>query len=202
MRVHGMSATEMGLFLGTVSAPAGALSALLGGWVGDRLGRRDVRWYAWLPAITMLASLPFLAVLLLAESRWLVLAAFVPTGLLSGVFAPLAYAIVQNLARPHMRSVASAILLLFSNLIGLGAGPQIVGILSDLLTPSFGVSAIRYSLLLVNVSTLVAACLFVSAARSLSIEMAPTSGGEGGGSGPVDRATPSRRQSFAITSSR
>ena len=172
MRVHGLSATEMGLFLGTVSAPAGALSAALGGWLGDRLGRRDVRWYGWFPAITMLGALPFQTLLLLSELRWLVLVAFVPAGLLAGAFAPVAYAIVQNLAPPRMRSVASAILLLFSNLIGLGAGPQIVGIVSDLLGPSAGVDSLRYSLLLINVSTLAAAWLFVSVGRSLGDEMA------------------------------
>jgi MFS family permease len=171
MRVHDLSATEMGLFLGTVSAPAGALSAALGGWLGDRLGRRNIGWYAWLPAITLLAALPFQTLLLLSDTRWLVLTAFVPAGLLGGAFAPLAYAIVQNLAPPRMRSVASAILLLFSNVIGLAAGPQVVGILSDLFNPTLGVDALRIALLLINIPTIGAAFLFLAATRPLRSEL-------------------------------
>lgn len=170
MRVHGMSVTETGLFLGTVSAPAGALGALFGGWAADRLGRRDMRWYAWLPAITLLAALPFQAVQLLADTRWIALAAFVPAALIGGVFAPPTYAIVQNLAAPRMRALASATLLLFINLIGLGCGPQFVGILNDLMAPSFGDTAIRYSLLMIKVATAAAALLYWLAARSIQAD--------------------------------
>jgi hypothetical protein len=50
-----------------------------------------------------------------------------------------------------MRSVASALLLFVINLIGLGFGPQIAGILSDVLAASFGTESLRYSLLIINV---------------------------------------------------
>ena len=62
----------------------------------------------------------------------------------------------------------SAPILLFSlNLIGMGAGPQIVGVLTDVLTPTYGVEAIRYSLLLTATSKMVAIALFFLAARWL-----------------------------------
>jgi MFS family permease len=170
-RVHEMTGTELGLFLAAVSAPAGALGAILGGRLVDRLARRDLRWYAWLPALSMLLALPFQAIQLLADTRWVALAAFVPAGLIGNMFAPVTYAVVQNLARPHMRALASAILMLFINLIGLGGGPQTVGILNDLLDPVFGDDAIRYSLLLIKVSTLAAALLFLLAARSIPRDM-------------------------------
>ena len=53
----------------------------------------------------------------------------------------------QTLVRPHMRALASAILLFIINLIGLGLGPFFVGVLSDALKPSFGVDSVRYALL-------------------------------------------------------
>jgi hypothetical protein len=59
------------------------------------------------------------------------------------------FATTQNLVKPHMRAVASAVLLFIINLIGLGAGPQFVGLLSDWLRPTFGVESIRYALLYV-----------------------------------------------------
>lgn len=171
MRVHDMSVTETGLFLGTVSAPAGAVGTAVGGWAADRLGRRDVRWYAWLPAVTLIAALPFQAAQLLVDTKWIALAAFVPAGLLAGVFASPSYAIVQNIARPHMRALASAILLLFLNLIGLGGGPQAVGILNDVLAPTYGDESVRYSLLLIKVATVLAAFLFWRAGKSISADL-------------------------------
>jgi MFS family permease len=53
-------------------------------------------------------------------------------------------AIIQDLVPPTMRATAAAVYLFIVTMIGLGAGPQIVGILNDWLgTPN----AVRYSLL-------------------------------------------------------
>jgi hypothetical protein len=62
------------------------------------------------------------------------------------------FAMAQGLARPHMRALVSAILLFVINLIGLGFGPQVVGILSDALAPSQGIESVRYALLVVVVT--------------------------------------------------
>ena len=35
------------------------IGTFLGGWLGDRMSHRDVRWYVWLPAIANLIGLPF-----------------------------------------------------------------------------------------------------------------------------------------------
>ena len=43
--------------------------------------------------------------------------------------------------------VAAAILLFIINIIGLGLGPTVVGMLADLLAPRFGVESLRYALL-------------------------------------------------------
>jgi hypothetical protein len=49
-----------------------------------------------------------------------------------------------------MRGVASALLFFVLNIIGLGLGPQVTGILSDLLSLSFGVESMRYALFAVG----------------------------------------------------
>ncbi len=74
----------------------------------------------------------------------------------------------QTLVRPRMRAIASAILLFIINIIGLGMGPQAVGILSDLLIPYFANESLRYSLLSIVVSCAVWSMLhFLLAARTL-----------------------------------
>lgn len=172
MRVHGMSTSEVGFFLGSV-APFGMIGAIGAGWLGDRLARRDMRWYAWLPAISLMVALPFQAIMVLSDDRSLVMSAWIPSSLIGGMFAPLSYAIVQNSAPPHMRASASAIMLLFLNLIGLGCGPQAVGILSDLLQGSMGDLSLRYALLLAKVMTVIAALLYWAAARAIPPGPAP-----------------------------
>ena len=47
-----------------------------------------------------------------------------------------------------MRAVASAILLFVINIVGSTLGPQLIGVLNDLLADRYGDAAIRYSLLL------------------------------------------------------
>ncbi|HCO91833.1 MAG TPA: MFS transporter, partial [Alphaproteobacteria bacterium] len=64
------------------------------------------------------------------------------------------FAMVQGLVEVRMRAIAAAVLLFVLNLIGLGLGPQIVGIVSDLLTPIFGIEALRYALMAVFLGNL------------------------------------------------
>ena len=82
------------------------------------------------------------------------------------------FATVQSLVRPDMRALASAIMLFVINLIGLGVGPQAVGVLNDLLAPAYGPSAVRYSLLIVGLMNTWAAVHFVLGARALRADLA------------------------------
>ena len=49
-----------------------------------------------------------------------------------------------------MRAVASALILFVINIIGLGLGPQVAGLLSDYLAVRFGSESLRYSLLIIG----------------------------------------------------
>jgi MFS family permease len=75
------------------------------------------------------------------------------------------FAIAQTVARPSMRALASAIILLSATCFGQGVGPLVVGALNDVLKADFGAQAVRYSLLSTAVTTMLGALLFVVAAR-------------------------------------
>ncbi|MFP6850437.1 MAG: hypothetical protein VCA57_17230 [Pseudomonas sp.] len=66
-----------------------------------------------------------------------------------------------------MRGLASALISFFINMIGYGLGPLVVGALNDVLSPRFGVEAIRYSLLSVIALAVVAAALCFAANGSV-----------------------------------
>jgi hypothetical protein len=57
------------------------------------------------------------------------------------------------------------------NLIGLGLGPQAVGVLNDVLGAQFGSEAIRYSLCIVGLTNLWAAVHFAWAARTFRADL-------------------------------
>jgi hypothetical protein len=70
-----------------------------------------------------------------------------------------------------MRAVASASLLTVLNIVGLGLGPLLVGVLNDALADTYGPKAIRFSLLAMAGLGALAAPLFVLCGRTLREEL-------------------------------
>ena len=165
-RVPDLGAGETGTYLGLIIGLGGAAGNLAGGVLCDRLGRRDARWYMWVPAISCMLVIPFVVGFLLLDSLTFALFSYIPGVVLGSMWLAPIIVSAQVLVKLRMRAVASAILLFILNLIGLGLGPQLVGVLNDLLASSFGDEAVRYSLLLANFTTGWAAIHFFLAARS------------------------------------
>jgi MFS family permease len=170
IRVHGMSTAEAGLALGLISGLTGIFGTLGGGWIADRLGARDMRWYAWTPAILMAVRVPFYLSAYVADDAWTAVACLVIPGLLGNSFTGPVYATVQTLAPPHARAFASACLLFIISLIGFGLGPLLIGVSSDLLRPAAGKDALAWALCLAVVGDLISVGLFLAAARKLKPE--------------------------------
>ncbi len=61
--------------------------------------------------------------------------------------------------------------MLLVNLIGMGVGPQIVGILSDMLRPALGAESLRYAMLSMSLVSLWAAYHFWQAGQSVMQEL-------------------------------
>jgi len=157
-RVHGMSAGEIGRLFGPTIILGGCLGVSLGGWLVDRLGSSDPRWSMRLPAVWSVLAWPLALGFLLASSRTAAIACFVPFYAVANMYVGPLWSTAQNLARPHMRATASAVLLFILNVFGLGLGPFLIGLSNDLLRESYGPLAVRYSL--IGVATLsMAACV-------------------------------------------
>lgn len=178
MRVHDFSIGEAGVRLALYGSLAAAVSVFAGGRLADAFGRRDVRWYQWLPALGALAHLPFAFAFLLWPDGGTAVWFLIPSALLGGLWAAPGHAMVQSLAPPQMRATASALMLLMFNLIGFGLGPWAVGILNDTLEPQFGAEAVRYSLLLIGLTSLWGTAHNVVAARTLARDLARESATE------------------------
>ena len=167
IRSFDMSLVGAGRFLGSLLLIGGTAGVFLGGLLADRLGGKDRRWYAWLPAIAWLITAPLYALGLMVENLTLVWALLlIPNALNILWLGPITTA-VQHLVEPSKRATASAAFLLINNLIGLGVGPLLIGLISDALKSTYGVESLRYAAMGVLVFYLVAALLALIAARHL-----------------------------------
>ncbi len=171
MRVHDFSMAEAGLWIGLLSGATGFVSTLVGGVAADWLARRNPARALQLCAFSILAALPFQLAFLFYPNPMIALALFIPGGLVGGMWPPPSYATTQNLVPPHMRALASAILLFFLNLIGLGAGPFAVGWLSDALAPRFGAESVRWALAIPLALNTVGAFAYWRASKSYAAEL-------------------------------
>lgn len=171
-RVHGMEPAEIGTALALVAGPGGAAGVFLIGKLSDWLSPRDARWYLWLPTLTALLPLPFTIGFLLLEEPFWALACYIPHTFLGSGYVSPKYALTQAVVKVRMRAQAVAVMMLCTNLIGLGAGPQAVGILSDHFSGRFGAHSLRYALLTVVVFNVVAAGLYLVAARTVRADIA------------------------------
>lgn len=171
-RVHGMGPAEIGSWLALISGPGGAAGVYLVGKLSDRLCPDEPRWYMWLPALTCLLPLPFTLGFLMLDSPGWAMACYAPHVILGAGYVGPMYAATQALVKVRMRAQAVAIHLLLANLIGLGAGPQVVGILSDAFASTAGNFSLRYALLVVGASNVGAALFYLRAARTIRADLA------------------------------
>jgi MFS family permease len=167
MRSFHLDLLTTGKFLASLLLVGGSIGVFAGGWLADRLGTIDRSWYAKLPAIAWLLTVPTYAGGMLAPNLWIAWPLLlVANGLAILWLGPVTTAI-QHLAPRHMRSTAAASFLLVNNLIGLGVGPLLIGSLSDALKHSYGADALRDAAVACTAFYLLAALLGLFAASRL-----------------------------------
>ncbi|WP_235976614.1 spinster family MFS transporter [Sandaracinobacteroides hominis] len=164
----------LGLALGVTVGLTGAFGTWLGGQLADHYGKRDLRYYMGIPAVSTVMAIPFYLTALAVDSALLAIVLMAVPPLLNALWYGPAYAAVQGLVEPHTRATAVAIMLFAVNLIGLGLGPLIVGAVSDLFAGPLGMGAaqgVRWSLALFSLFGIVASILFWMARSSIREEM-------------------------------
>jgi predicted MFS family arabinose efflux permease len=171
-RVHAVGTGEAGLQLAVASGLFTALGTLSCGPVADRLGARDIRWLAWLPALTSAIALPFAWGFAFAPDGASAALLLAPASFFVGTYFGPVFGAVQSLAPPQSRALAGAFLTLSNTLLGMGVAPPLVGWLSDLWTPRQGVEAIRYALAAVLIVHALAAWLLFLASLTLRRDLA------------------------------
>ena len=171
IRSYGMSTGDVGTYLGLILGIPGGIGIALGGYLADRYGARDTRWYLWIVSVALIASTPLFFGVYLSNTAFASLMFLILPILLGNFYQATTFSQTQGLVSLRMRSVAAAVLLFILNMIGLGAGPQAVGILSDILQPSYGDESLRYALLILSTVQIWAAYHYYQAGKSLKDDL-------------------------------
>ncbi len=172
IRSHGMSTGELGTYLALIAGLAGGLGTFLGGYLSDRYGQEDKRWYMWIPAIGMIIPIPLMIMAFLADNPYTALLLYLIPALMGAFYLGPTFAMTQGLVGIRMRAVAASILLFILNLIGLGLGPYAIGELSLFLSPTYGAESLRYALLFSTIAYVWSSGHYLLAARTINQDLA------------------------------
>lgn len=164
VRSHDLSLQHAGLLAGVICGTAAGFGGLFSGWLSDRLSRRAAHWQFSIPVIGHLTAMSALATYLLWPDTVLLQLGSLPVPVamlwcaLYSFFAVWwvapSYNLVTQLVPANRRGAAMALQTIVSTLLGIGIGPLLAGLLSDLLLPLAGEDSLRYALLLVSLPVL------------------------------------------------
>lgn len=147
MRSHGLTASQVGMLLGPLMGIVGGLGVWVGGMLADKLTARNQSWNAWIVGLAKMMAIPFIIAFYTIDSTFWALAAYIPAVFLGAFYLGPSFAMIQSLTPLRSRALASAVMLLILNLFGLGFGPQLIGLASDLMGNFYGMDSLRYALI-------------------------------------------------------
>src|SRR5690606_32218330 len=183
IRSHGLSLQSAGILAGVVTGCSAAVGGLFSGWLSDRLNVRSPAWLLGLPLIgtgfTLLSMLLYLlsppgiafrvgAVDVPAAMLWCALAGFFTMWWVAPCFN-----LLTQMVSPWQRATAIALQTICTTLAGIGLGPILTGLLSDLLLPWSGTESLRHALLLVHLSLLIPMFLLLQLYRQQAFAPQP-----------------------------
>jgi MFS family permease len=168
---HHMTPVEVGVALSLLTGVFGAIGTYASGVVADRLGRRHVNWYMYVPVACACLAVPFGPVFFLSPSTAVALCAAIVPALMGATYLGPSYAMAQGMVPLRMRAQTVGILLFILDIIALGLGPATVGLVSVLLKPYLGDDSLRYALMTGIVTALVGAICYLRATATLKADL-------------------------------
>jgi len=132
IRIHGWEAADTGITLGLLGIPPAIIGGLFGGWLADYFYQNGYRGAAMVIIVTV-------AIISIAMVPGFIYAPWMPLRL--GVLvvfmflitaASVLFPTVVQMVTPHpIRAQVSAILLMITNLVGIGFGPTAIALITD-----------------------------------------------------------------------
>ena len=156
------------IILGIVNGTTYAGGAFFGARLADKWGKKDIRAYGWLPAISIALCLPIGIAAWWSTSIEMNLVFTTLFLLFMGVYLGPSFAIAQTLAPISMRAMSTALFFFILNMIALGGGPTFSGWLIDVFKENYGeIEAIRYAMTVTSLLFIPSIISFLIVARVL-----------------------------------
>lgn len=164
-------------WLGIISGTAYALGTFLGGFMVDKFATKNKKMYGYIPAIALLINAPAFLLVIWHPNPVVSLIFQVPTQLAIGFYLGPSFALAQTLAPVSVRALSTAVFFFILNMIALGFGPTIAGVLSSLFSAQYGEGlALQLSLSIVSLTGLYAAWMFFQAGKRLPADWEKATG--------------------------
>ncbi|MCA9075630.1 MAG: MFS transporter [Planctomycetaceae bacterium] len=160
-------------WLGIIHLIGYGAGTYFGALVTERLARRNISAYGWIPGAVLFVGVPCLIAAFWVESVPMHLALLTIYLVAAGVYLGPSFAAAQTLAPINMRAMSTALFFLILNLIALGGGPTYVGLVSDLLNEQHGnVHSLRLAVSSLAVPYIISIIAFFWAAKTLPTDWA------------------------------
>jgi MFS family permease len=185
MRSHGMSLKETSTALAIITLTGGLAGTYLGGKLSDLFAQRhggDPRYQMWVPAWSLLLNIPAWLLALLLPSQYASMALMIPAIALGATYLGPSIAATHQLVGVRERAVSGALLLFVLNLIGIGMGPMLTGVISDALRDSMVATGmelelaradgLKYALCIMSMANIWSAFHYFRAAKTLREDIA------------------------------
>jgi predicted MFS family arabinose efflux permease len=171
IRSHDLSLSTTGALLAFTFGFLGGFGTILGGTLADRLGALSTAWRLRCIVIAFAVAAPCWMLALVSQSDLAALVGLLCAGTLVAFHIGPTFAVVQTLSPSNTRALAASLLILCANLIGVGLGPLLIGVLSDAWMKEDGVHSLRNALMVAPPLFLWAAAHYEIAARALAADL-------------------------------
>ncbi|MAD07384.1 MAG: MFS transporter [Gammaproteobacteria bacterium] len=131
MRLHDVSATEVGMYIGLGNALGGLLGVTLGGIFGDKFKQRHPAGRLLIGYIAVFGTAPLVLWMVYTDSLYMAFLLNFIHHLFSAAWPGIPPSTAADLVLPRMRAVAGAYYILINTMLGLALGPYMMGQLSD-----------------------------------------------------------------------
>jgi MFS family permease len=168
MRTYNLTPGQIGPSWGIMVGLTGMVGTLAGGFLADRFGKRDRKYFMLLPAFSMLISFPFYIAAMISGNFYLCFACLMVPAAINNAWIPASMSLTQALAPLAMRALLGMFVTFAANLIGHGIAPPMIGALSDMFGGHFGTAGgLRWALIVASIFYPWSALHFYLASRTV-----------------------------------
>ncbi len=149
-RQFGLAPDEAAAFFGGAYAAGALIGLLLGGVLGNRIGKGGNEKLLPFCMLTYLLTFPCILGVLFAPNLKFAFAAHVLATVFGAMPNGPVLSMLHGSVPRRLRVLSASLFLLVMTLLGAGGGPLLIGIGSDLFAPTFGAESLKYAMLCVK----------------------------------------------------